>query len=305
MIMEQKSVHGRGVIEALADIYEQLYIAPGEDGEKKYADIVQLGESAPERDLSHFRTHEEDSLIYEETPAGFVMCITLYEREDFVTFVRIMANRCKMVDIPDTQGASTIDGVINWKKIYAHRDEFLKAEEAKGNPEPDWNAEFNRFTADRNNFRDALIVLSVGPYSAVPGKKLGIEDDRWIQLSHEIRKYHECTHFICRKKYPDKKDAIWDELVADAVGIYAAFNKYDPAIQAMFLGIRDGKYEGGRLENYIEADTEEEKNRMLSDLSGKISQILESFNGMILKQSGIRPFELAVLLEETMDTLWT
>ena len=30
--------------------------------------------------------------------------------------LRIMANRCEMVEIPKTQGASIIDGVINWER---------------------------------------------------------------------------------------------------------------------------------------------------------------------------------------------
>ena len=34
--------------------------------------------------------------------------------------------RSEPVDIPDTQGASILDGVINWRKIVRHREEYLE-----------------------------------------------------------------------------------------------------------------------------------------------------------------------------------
>ncbi|MBQ7586426.1 MAG: hypothetical protein IJT37_00180 [Lachnospiraceae bacterium] len=52
--------------------------------------------------------------------------------------------------------------------------------------------------SNRRNFKDSLIILSVGPYSAVQAAKLGLSDDEWISLSDKIRRYHECTHFVCR-----------------------------------------------------------------------------------------------------------
>lgn len=87
-----EELHGRAVIEHLADTYRQLYVSPGPDGKEKYLDIVGRGNEPEARDLSHFITSEEDSLIYEGTPAGTVTVVTLARREDFVTFLRIMAS---------------------------------------------------------------------------------------------------------------------------------------------------------------------------------------------------------------------
>ena len=39
-----------------------------------------------------------------------------------------------------------------------------------------WNAEFKDFTSHRENFKDALIVLSVGAYSGIPALRLGFTD---------------------------------------------------------------------------------------------------------------------------------
>ena len=54
--------------------------------------------------------------------------------------------------------------------------------------------------------------------------------------------------------FPEKIDAIWDELVADAVGIYGALGRFDPELEKLFLGIKGELYTGGRLENYVEEE---------------------------------------------------
>ena len=65
---------GRDVIKVLARKYHQLYLIPGEEGERLYPDVVNGGIEPFEmpylKDLSHFRTTDGDSLCYEDTPAG-------------------------------------------------------------------------------------------------------------------------------------------------------------------------------------------------------------------------------------------
>ena len=235
--------------------------------------------------------------------------MTLYNLDDFITFLRIMASRCTMADIPDTQGASLLDGISDWTKIRAHKAEYIAGELKKGNPNPDWISEFKRFTSDKRNYLSTLAVLSVGPYSGISTEAINgyfhsrgqrmITEEEWLSLSDTIRRYHECTHFICRKRYPDKKDAVWDELVADAVGISAAFGSYERGLGELFLGIKDGRYTGGRLENYIEADTSDKKEQVLEDLALKIVPVLINFEELINENEGMNPFDIAVLLEES------
>ncbi|MBO4267423.1 MAG: hypothetical protein J5910_09590 [Lachnospiraceae bacterium] len=294
-----EELHGTEVLTRLAKVYQQLYIAPGRDKTSEYDDVVKRGHEISEGSLSHFTTSEKDSLVYEDTPAGKVCVITLYHRQDFVTFLQIMAGRCELTDIPDTQGASIIDGVANWEKIRAHKDDFYKEENAKGNPCPDWPAEFRRFTSDKKNYLDTLIVLSVGPYSGVSADRMGLSEDEWLPLSHTIRKHHECTHFICRRKYPDLKDAIWDELVADAVGIYAAFDHFDPQMEKIFLGIEGDHYTKGRLENYVEASSDSEKLVKIEEMTGKIIRVLEQFEKITSDNPCPDPYDIAIMLEES------
>ncbi len=311
-------ITGRDVVAGLAETYYQLYVKPGgEESERQYKDIVTRGGEPEERSLSHFILDERDRLTVEETPAGEISVITLYNRKDYETFIKIMASKCRDVPIPPTQGASFLNGVINWRKIEAHEEEFIKEELLKGNEDPDWDSEFKRFTSVKENFKDALIVLSIGPYSGVDVSRAvsvidrigggpesvfygsgSINDrgkpsaERWLSLSDTIRRVHECTHFICRKLYPDKIDEVWDELVADSAGVYAAFGSYIPEMVELFLGIGPGPdgapgqdeayapdgdsaqdrisgpdgdsgdkaeehayvYTGGRLENYVKGD---------------------------------------------------
>lgn len=296
-----KELHGVDVLLSLAEVYQQLYIPPGEDCKEQYDNVVKKGHRIPNGNLCHFAMDERDSLVYEDTPAGKVCVITLYNRRDFVTFLQIMANRCEIVDIPDTQGASIIDGVANWEKIRAHKDDFYKRERGKGNLFPDWKTEFARFTAEKSNYIDALIVLSVGPYSGISADRLGLSDDEWMPLSHTIRKYHECTHFICRRKYPDKIDTIYDELVADTVGIYAAFGRFDPKMEELFLGIENGRYIGGRLGNYVTAEDDTKKREKLESMTPGIIQILERFEELIEANSGASPYGFAIVLQESNE----
>ena len=130
--------------------------------------------------------------------------ITLREREDFERFLRLMAHKGENAGIPATQGAAILDGVINWTKIRAHEAEFF----ASGGKKPDWDAELERFLSVKENYRDALIVLSWGPYSAVPAEETEYPEEEWLRISHVIRKTHECTHFICRRLFPELMDGI-------------------------------------------------------------------------------------------------
>ena len=273
-------------VAALAEIYPQLYLTPGEEGALAYGPIVRRGQDAPSRSLAHFRGSALDSLTVEDTPAGPVQIITLGERQDFETFLRIMAYRCAVKEIPATQGASILDGVINWTKIRAHQAAYF----AGGGSAEEWAGEFKRFTAEPRNFKDALIVLSVGPYSALPAEKAGMTEAEWLAASHLIRKAHECTHFICRRLFPELIDPVWDELIADAVGLYAAFGRYDRALAGRLLGVTAQGYAGGRLENYAGDDD-------LNALSRKVYKTLAHLEGRATEAGSIPAYEMALRLE--------
>ena len=267
----------------MAEIYPQLYLTPGKEGAEWYRAIVGRGGDAPTRSLSHFYGSERDCLSVENTPAGEVKIVILGDRRDFEMFLQIMSCRCVPTKIPPSQGAQMLDGVINWTKIRAHWDEYLC------------------FGADRANFTDALIILSTGPYSAVSAEEAGMDEREWLKASLTIRKAHECTHFLCRRLFPDRKDALWDELAADAVGLYAAFGRYERRLAERFLGVTERGYVGGRLENYIPDGPE--KSGQLRELSGKVFRTLARLEEVVQAAGSVDPYALAVRLEDEI-TFW-
>lgn len=209
----------------------------------EYRDAVLRGK--PTLNPVLFPFSEYDTLTMLDTPAGTAEILHLAERTNFVRAYQALCYRCEPVKIPDSVGAVTIRGLIDWGKIRQHQAEYLAA------GGDDWNIEFKRFTVDRKNYTSTLILLSSGEYSNVPAQTVGMERDEWLNKSLIIRKYHELTHFICRGLYPERIDAIRDEVLADLIGLVAAFGKYDPRLARAFLGIQNGSFrEGGRLSHY-------------------------------------------------------
>lgn len=286
---DPKAVH---VIERLAEIYPQLYLDPDRDPIESYQAIVRRGEQPQTRDLSRYRSDPRDRIEMVDTPVGPVETVFLYDRGDFERFIRNMmaAKKGPQQIVPKTQGAATIVA-FNWPKIFAHKKGFLLEAELKGVADPDWNAEFRRFTADKSNYQDTLIVLSAGPYSNVAAADAKMPEEEWLEKSIIIRQYHECTHVICRKRWPDKIDAVWDELVADAIGIYAAYGRFDAGLEEKFLGIRGGEYTGGRLENYIDQIDAE-----------RISAVLADFASLFEQNKGAETFDMIEVLERRRAT---
>lgn len=294
---EKTGIRGTAVLPYLARIYQQLYLQPGEEGEQWYPRIVQRGQDAPVLDLSHFRMNERDRIDEENTPAGIVQVITLHERADFEVFLQIMAHKCVPVPIPASQGAVILDGVINWQKIRQHQKEWDMSQGDDPLLFLKWDAEFKKFTSEKEHYKDVLIVLSTGPYSNVPASALSLSEEEWLERSYQIRRYHECTHFLCRKKYPDQISPVWDEVVADAVGITAAFGRFDLSMEERFFGIDEHGYIGGRLENYV--DAEEERNTA----ARKIHSVLQRIEALY-KAHQPAPFTLAMMLEEQQSVWW-
>ena len=281
-------------IETLAEVYPQLYLDPDREEKEAYRKVVLQGEMPESRDLSHFLQDPQDRMETVETPAGPVVVVSLRNRSDYEVFVRCMmaAKEGPKAPIPASQGASTLVA-FNWPRIYAHRDRFMEEQHAVGVEDPDWSAEFSRFISVPANYQDLLVVLSWGPYSNVPASEAGQAEESWPETSYAIRKYHELTHVICRRLYPDRIDAVWDELVADAVGIYAALGRYDAVLEKRCLGITEDRYSGGRLENYSDA---------AAQLAKPVSEMLDRFSEIIGEHPDAAPFDLIPLLQEYQES---
>ncbi len=239
---------GRDVLNILAGRYHGLYL-PVQEGMSKslsYRSCVLSGNVPDDKTLPGFVQSDEDELFLIPTPAGEVEVIYLHHREDFELFIQKISCRCEPVPVRPDIGAMLISGVINWEKINRHREEYLKA----GNT--DWKEEFRRFTSDGSNFKDRVLIVSGGPYSNVSADEAGYSPEEWRNLSRQIRIYHECTHYVCQKLWPERKDAVADEVTADSIGLYGALGRLDANLCRRFLGIDEkGNFQGGRLSAYV------------------------------------------------------
>ena len=287
----------RTAIEALAEVYPQLYLDPGREEKVAYRKVVLQGETPKSRDLSHFKGDPQDRSEIVETPAGPVVVVSLGNRADYEIFVRCMmaAKEGPKAPIPASQGASTLVA-FNWPRIDAHRERFMEEQRDLGVEDPDWSAEFSRFISVPANYQDLLVVLSWGPYSNVSAAEAGQAEETWLETSYAIRKFHELTHVICRRLYPERIEAVWDELVADAVGIYAALGRYDAALEKRCLGITEDRYTGGRLENYCDN---------AAQLAGPVSGMRGRFSEIIGEHPDAAPFELIPILQEYQESFHT
>lgn len=295
------------IIEQLAEIYPQLYLDPDRADTEEYRACVTRGEMPSSCSLSHFVMDERDSLENVDTPAGSAMVITLHSRHDFEVFVRCMTapRQDPHTKVPSTTGAMTFT-VFSWPRINAHKEAYFKEQQAAGVSLPDWNEEFRRFTSVKENCQDMLIVLSYGPYSGVSAGRVNellpdrgsqpLSEEEWTEASWNIRKYHELTHFVCRKLYPDRIDAIWDELTADAVGLFAALGEYSRDLEELFLGINDCRYTGGRLENYTAEGAD------LDHLAAAADTVLRRFETAIGSAQSTDIFDIMIMLEELHDS---
>lgn len=237
------------LFETIAERYPQilLSIKTGQKNSEEYKNAVLRGNTVQKREPDFFSA--EDQLECMETPVGNIDVLIMREREAFIHMYRALAYRCEPEEIPDSVGAGIISGLINWKKIHQHKDEYL----SRGGD--DWDEEFQRFISDKSNYLDSIVLLSSGPYSAVSAYEMHLTEEEWIEKSICIRKFHELTHYVCRKHYPGDIDAIRDEVLADAIGLLGAFGKYDTGMALRFLGIDDtGFLEGGRLLHYSSAE---------------------------------------------------
>ena len=266
----------RNVIKELSKDYPLLYLDPDVNAKEEYRSVVLAGASPMRESLEHYAGDELDSLEMIKTPVGDVRVLTLGNRHDFELVCRgiMAAKNGPESEVPSSQGASMFT-VFNWGRINAHLSGF---------PKEDRGAELKKFTSDKRNYVEMLVVLSVGPYSNISAEAAGEEEKEWLGLSNIIRRDHELTHVICRKKYPDNVDAIRDELIADAVGLFSAYGCYRQDLAKLFLGIStvtgDNEdlneseiYTGGRLENYTDDPKKEVKK--VCDMIAKINVIAE------------------------------
>jgi len=278
---------GHEAIESLAARFPQLFVAPAEGAQEAHRLAAACGIAPAEANLEHFAGDDEDMLREVVTPAGPVEALFLKRRADFETFLQIVGHKSQPVPIAPTVGAITYRGLNDWGAVARAREEYLAG---GGN---DWSSEFRRLASVPGVFRAELVVVSEGPYSNVPASMTSYGGEEWLRVSRVIRLNHECAHVVCRRLMPDDVLPVWDEVTADVVGLLCAIGGYDVRLAALFLGVTEDGFVGGRLSEYLD----EGQLGRIDDVAVEVHAALQRIGALCGSAEAADPFSFLLRLK--------
>jgi hypothetical protein len=208
-------------------------------------------ESIPEATGLELEHPEAVELKIHESPAGRIPLLIARRRPEFVALIRALTKRNEPVPVPEAQGALMVSGYNNWSRIGELRRRWESLEPATRET-ASWAEEFQRLQSGRELYQDRFILLSDGPYSAVPAGDLGLETEEWREISLAIRRDHECAHYLTRRLFGSMRNNALDELIADYAGITGATGRFRADWFLRFVGLEDfPRYRAGaRLDIY-------------------------------------------------------
>lgn len=246
----------RGALAVLSEHLPQLSF-PIQEGISKteaYQAATRKGvppEELPEATGLPLEHPEGVELILHASPAGRIPLLIARRREEFVALLRSLSRRNEPVPVPDSQGALMISGYNNWTRLRELRRQWEALSPSERETET-WTEEMARITPHRELYQDRFILLSDGPYSAVPAADLGLGDEEWRAVSLALRRDHECAHYFTRRLFGSMRNNVHDELIADYAGMVAAVGAFRASWFLRFQGLEDAhRYRpGGRLDLY-------------------------------------------------------
>ena len=220
--------------DALRLLLPQLLLSPGNNvrSGEAYQRLVMRGEPAQAADLEQApRLHDPagPSISLAAHPTGAVPVLSFSDHRDFVLAVRCLANRCEAVPVQPTVHAQAISGLIHWGLI----------------------REVDRRT------RCQILLLHRAPYSSLPADTIPDQPsaDRWIELSQIWRLEHELTHIACRRLVGEMRINLYDELVADALGMTAALGRFDADLFRRGLGLSQNAHPNNDARAHVYVST--------------------------------------------------
>jgi hypothetical protein len=243
-----------GAEAVLRHVFVQLRfpIQAGMSADPAYRASTRLGihpnEDAPGVALMH---PDGVKIFLHATPAGRVPVILAASRADFEQLVQAVTRRNEPDAIPSSMGACMVTGYNNWERIADHRQAFAARHPEDTSGEA-WAAAFQELVPRTDLYQDRFMLLSSGPYSAVPSEALELPETEWRALSVRLRLEHECTHYFTRQAFGTMRKSLLDELIADYMGMVEAFGRFQAHVFLRFLGLEDYPLyrDGGRLQNY-------------------------------------------------------
>ena len=180
----------------------------------RYQRLVLRGESPQPKDLEvapRLRDPKGFSITIANHPCGAKPVLSVSDHDDFVLIMRCLAHRCEPIPVQGTVHAQAVAGLIHWGLI---RELDVKD-------------------------RCQILILHRAPYSSlsassIPGRP---SLDQWIKQSQIWRLEHELAHIACRKLVGEMRINLFDELLADAIGMKTALGHFQAELFRQGLGL--------------------------------------------------------------------
>jgi hypothetical protein len=246
----------RGAFAVLREHLPQLAfpIREGTSRTEAYRDATLRGvpvETLPAATGLELAHPEAVEVVLHTSPAGRIPLLILRRRPEFVALIQALTRKNEPEPVSGSQGAVMLAGYNNWSRIRELRRRW-EAEEPAARQTLTWGEEFQRLQPQRELYQDRFILLSDGPYSAVPAEDLGLDGGEWRQLSLVIRRDHECAHYLTRRLFGSMRNNLLDELMADYAGLVGATGRFNAAWFLRFLGLEGFPHyrAGARLDLY-------------------------------------------------------
>lgn len=287
----------------------QFPIQEGISNTENYLNATRRGIICPgKKGGLRLKEPEKLRLLVHQSLAGKIPVLMVENREDFVTLIRALVKKNEPAAVPDSMGACMVAGYNNWDRIRQLRKEW-EAKSPFNRGEARWQQEFASILSQKELYQDRFIILSDGPYSAVPARELGISESEWRKISLHIRLEHECTHYFTRRVFHSMRNNLYDELLADFMGIISAVGEYRPNWFLRFMGLESyPQYrEGGRLQNYRGTPPLSEKSfeilqALVKAATEKLDQFAAKHTRELSTQQG-KALALVVLVHMTLEEL--
>ena len=232
----------------------QLLIAPRPDAHlsEQYSRLVLRGRRPTDEDIEQAPSLVDPEglrLSIAQQPCGAVPVLDVVHRDDFDLLLRCLAYRCEPAAMPLSVHAQAIDGLIHWGLI----------------------REVNRST------RCQLLILHQAPYSSLSLASLPVplDQQRWIEASQRWRLEHELTHLACQCLLGEMRINLYDELIADALGMLAALDCFDADLFRQGLGLsEEGVLQpGGRAQAYVGALHPDDRSRAYQSVLARAHEL--------------------------------
>ena len=264
----------------LRRIFPQLWIIPkqGASNSEQYKRLVLRGQPPSLHDRENcLKLNDQNGIFVSlvEHPCGNYPVIDINDESDFRNILRCLAYRCEEILIPKSVHAQAISGLINWGLIK---------------------------NIDRSE-RANLIILHNAPYSSlsetiIPGNPTYL---KWLEISRQWRLEHELTHLATKFLINEMRINLFDELIADSLGMLKAINIFSADIFLKGLGIKPNAqlHENARAKTYIEGLDNKDKYIVIKHIMNRAKELEQL---IILKRIQIDKISLLkFLIRQQLD----